>query len=408
MAEPLPVQLLLGLYLGVLTGVLPALIAWALGFSFRYVTGVTLPGFAVVVLGTALAGISGGLMGLLDPAVAETWVSIVALLVVMMSCLWAHNQGDKMGAEFPRRITLRSLREHTLSRDAVERVGRFGQIRIRINGPIADVEGYPPLPDPVRRTLRAGSWTFPAALTIPELEERLAARLRREYDLADVTVSIDATGRATVAAAPARGGLSKRVPEGKRGVSVETLVPTGLARGDEVRLSASERAIEATVLSVPTVEPPTDGTTDEAEDENGDENGGEEERIDRRATTAVGGEGRVSVAVPARRVPGLLEAGGVELTVHPRGTRREFELVALLRRAGVRFSAVTVAAGSRLAGRAVDGGEMRETYGVALLAVRRPSGRRIAPAEPVEIAAGDELLVAGPADALEGFEEVAA
>jgi hypothetical protein len=39
----LPIEILLGIYLGLLVGVVPALASWALGFSFKYFTGVTLP-----------------------------------------------------------------------------------------------------------------------------------------------------------------------------------------------------------------------------------------------------------------------------------------------------------------------------------------------------------------------------
>jgi len=46
----LPAEILLGIYLGVLVGIIPALVAWGLGFSFKYITGVTLPGFGVTIL----------------------------------------------------------------------------------------------------------------------------------------------------------------------------------------------------------------------------------------------------------------------------------------------------------------------------------------------------------------------
>ena len=48
---PFPVEVLLGIYLGFLTGIIPAMVAWLLGFVFRYVTGVTVPGLGVVVYG---------------------------------------------------------------------------------------------------------------------------------------------------------------------------------------------------------------------------------------------------------------------------------------------------------------------------------------------------------------------
>lgn len=56
-----PVEVLPGLYLGILTGIIPALVAWAFGFAFEYVTGVTVPAFGVVVLAVAIAGVNGGL-----------------------------------------------------------------------------------------------------------------------------------------------------------------------------------------------------------------------------------------------------------------------------------------------------------------------------------------------------------
>ena len=53
----------MGIYLGLLVGVIPALVSWALGFSFKYFTGITVPGFGVVVLAIALAGVSGAAGG---------------------------------------------------------------------------------------------------------------------------------------------------------------------------------------------------------------------------------------------------------------------------------------------------------------------------------------------------------
>jgi hypothetical protein len=219
-------DVLLGLYIGALTGVFPALVAWVLAFVFRYFTGVTVPGFGVVVLGVAIAGIQGGLLGLLDQAVATSPAALVALLIVMMATTYAHNRGDQMGATFPRRITIQRLRDRTLSRDVIERVGGFGQARIRVRE-VLDVEGYPPLPEDRRAEIAARDWTFPADLPVSELEDRLANRLATEYDLAETTVTIDRRGRATVAAAPEPGSLSRRVPEGKRAVSVNALIPRG-------------------------------------------------------------------------------------------------------------------------------------------------------------------------------------
>src|SRR6056297_1812358 len=118
----LPVEILYGLYLGVLTGLVPALIAWLLGFGFKYFTGITIPGLAVVGLGVAIAGLNGGLLALADPSLTGSANQLrltIALLVVLMGTLYAHAQGDKMGAALPKRLNLRELTKRTLSTDVV-------------------------------------------------------------------------------------------------------------------------------------------------------------------------------------------------------------------------------------------------------------------------------------------------
>lgn len=248
----LPAEILQGVYLGILTGLLPTLVAFSLGFGFKYITGVSIPGFGVVVLSLALAGVNGGLLALTDQTITQSAtgpVIITPILVILMLSLYAHAKGDALGATFPRRFTLSALRAQTLSNDVVEFVGGRGQVTLEIVGDIADMEAYPPLPDDIRASIKTETWKLPADLGLKELEARFRERLRTEFDLADAAVTIDAQGKATVAAAPPVSALSKRIPAGKRAVSVDALVPTGLARGDIVTLHTSEAAIEGTLVS---------------------------------------------------------------------------------------------------------------------------------------------------------------
>jgi hypothetical protein len=417
---PLPVEIALGVYLGVLTGIVPALVAWGLGFVFKYVTGVSIPGFGVVVLGLAIAGVNGGLLALTDPTVVDRAsgpVVVVAILVVLMMTLYAHAKGDAMGMTFPKRVSLRELRDRTLSTDVVELVGGRGQVRVTVAAEVADVEGYPPLPDDIRTDIREGEWTFPADLPIGELESRFADRMRTEFDCAEVSVSIDERGRATVAAAPPVAGLSKHVPEGHRAVSVDALLPTGLARGDRVAVLAGEDAVVGTVVSARTGaapsppddtgaaigangehdrEPRTDGGTDTDADEAA-------ERLPARAPATTGGEGRLTVAVPREDAATLLRADRGRVVVRSRGTRREYELLALLRRAGKRVRRLTVREGGALDGATIGGVGARETYGVAVLAVRRSEGWTFAPRGSTALSPGDELFAVGATAALDAF-----
>ncbi|SIR47333.1 TrkA-C domain-containing protein [Haladaptatus litoreus] len=390
----LPVAVLLGLYLGALTGVVPALVAWCLGFVFRYVTGVSLPGFGVVVLGVAIAGVQGGLLGLLDPTVLNSPVVIVAVIVVMLVTQYAHAKGDSMGSSFPRRIGLRHLRENRLSSDVIERVGRFGQVRVRVTGTVGDIDGYPPLSDDLRSKIRDGEWTFPGDLPLVELESRLADRLRTEHDLADVSVEIDAGGKATVAAAPPEGSLSRRLPANRRAVSVDTLVPTGIARGDEVALSLDDCDVIATVLSAKT------------DDRESDDDGNETTDSVSRAPTTTGGDGRVTVAVSSADAKDLVRGNPSNLRVRSRETRSEFELVELFRQAGKHWRKLHLSAESELDGMTVGALAARDTHDVAVLGVERGNDWTVAPSGTTALAAGDELYVVGTRDSIRQFSAV--
>jgi hypothetical protein len=406
----LPIEVLFGLYLGLLTGIVPAFVSGALGFVFRYVTGVTVPGFGVMVLALAIAGANGGLLALYDPALIGSGSRfVVAVVVVLMLSLYAHSEGDKLGAAVPRRVSLRKLTERTLNTDVVELVGGHGQVRVTVAGEVGDIEGYPALPADLRASIREGEWTFPADVPLVELETRVADRLRSEFDLADVSVRLDERARATVNAAPPIGALSKRIPAGRRAVSVGALLPTGLAAGDEVAVSAGGRTVLGTVISARSdgaeavrggeSTPATDGGTD-----------GESAATAAPATpTTTGGRGRVTLVVSRDDAEFLLGATAVDrLVVNSRGVRREFELVSLLRRSGRRFRKLVVREGGALDGATLGEASVRDAYAVAVLAVRHGGAWRLTPRGSQAVDAGDELFAVGSRDALAAFEEAVA
>ena len=407
----LPFEIVLGIYLGVLTGIIPALIAGSLGFLFKYFTNVSIPGLGVIALALAIAGVNGGLMALNDENIrsAENAAAILtAIIVVLMLSLYAHSQGDKLAAAAPRRLTLRSLRNRTLNTDVIEFVGGRKQVRLTVSGEVGDIEGYPSLPAELRAEISAGEWRFPADLPLGELESRFADRLQSELDLADVTVSLDANATARVAAAPPMGRTSKRVPAGKRAVSVSALIPSEMARGEEVRLVAGETTVTGTLIAAksggksdsPAADPKPAVATDGGETAPGDP-----PKSTPTATTN-GGEGRVTVVVDRASARTLLNASTPQVVVLSRGTRREFELVSLLRRSGVRFRKVTVTAGGPLDGHTIGEVSVRDTYNVLVLAAKHEKWA-VAPRGDQPLSAGDALYVIGTTESLSAFEGVA-
>lgn len=400
-------EVLIGIYLGLLAGIFPAFIAFSLGFGFKYFTNVTVPGLGVVVLGGALAGISGGLMGLMDPQLAESWSGITAILVILMISLWAHSQGDKLGSETPRRLTLKRFREAKLSTDIADRVDSYGQIRIRPAGGVQDIEGYPPLPDDLRQQLESGSWKFPANLSLAELESHLEEKLSADHELAEVAVTVDARGRAQIEAAPSAAGLSRRVPPGRRAVSIQTLLPTGVARGDIVTVKLPDGNVTGPVVSARTrgIEPPiAEDESDETEEDTEDTD--DEEAPPPKAPTTTGGEGEVTIAVPLGEARRVIRAPFAPLVVHSRGKQREYEAIGVLKQHGNRFQKFTVGENSSLAGTTIGEAQIRDTCGVAVLAIRRGTERIIAPRGATQVLAGDVLIAVGKLEKLRAFEEV--
>lgn len=400
----LPAEILLGIYLGLLVGIIPALASWALGFGFKYVTGVTLPGFGVVVLAVALAGVNGGLLALADESVVQGPNAprlVTAILVVSMMSLYSHSKGDTMAVDIPRRLSLSSLRSERLSREFANLVSGGDEVQINVVGEVADMEGYPPLPEDLRTELRNAELTFPSDLRLEELETRMEDRLQTEYDLGDISVTIDERGRATVVAAPPFSGLSKRVSLDRHAVSVSGLVPTGLARGDEVTVITPDAQVRGTVISArsgegtggekPSIDPLSNETPDE------------EIAKPVRAPTTDGGEGQVTVAVTRTDVQPLLRARDAKVVVESRGTRREYEVVSMLRRADRKFRRVAVRSGSRLQGLTLGPARLRETHDVSVLAVRKPGGWQIAPPGETVLEIGDEVFLVGERSKLDAF-----
>ncbi len=401
----LPVEVLIGVYLGVLTGIIPAVVAWGLGFIFKYFTGVTVPALAVVVLSVAIAGINGGLLALNDPTVTRAPNApslIVAILIVMMMSLYAHAQGDKLGANLPKHISIRKLRERTLSTDVIELVGGMGQVTVTVSGDVNDIEGYPQLSPDLRAEIRTREWKFPADLPLTELETRFADKLRTEFDLSEVTVRLDERANATVSAAPPTSGVSGRVPTARRAVSVGALVPTGLARGDEVTVHFDDETVRGTVVSAQSslalADPPDPPT---AESEQGTQTAPP-------VTTTAGGDGRVTVATTRDGATKLLTTDRAHVVVRSRGTRREFELISLLRRNGKRFRRLSIGETSELVGRTLGDTAIRDTHAVGILAIRTGQEWTIAPRGSTELAPGQDLIVVGTTEHLDQFAEVVA
>jgi hypothetical protein len=183
-----------------------------------------------------------------------------------------------------------------------------------------------------------------------------------------------------------------------------------MSRGEAVTVVVGDEAVDGTLLSAKsdgggagrTGPVPDGGTTEGAEP------------VTTAAPTTDGGEGRVTVGVPRRDAETLLAADRGRVLVRSRGVHRELELLGLLRRGGKRIARVSVRAGGELDGTTLGAASVRETYDVAVLAVRRNPetdhgrGWVFSPQGETELSASDELFAVGGRSALERFREAVA
>jgi hypothetical protein len=294
----------------------------------------------------------------------------------------------------------------TFSPSVVKQIGKFGQVEIRAAGEVADIEGYPPLSDETRRAIRTDRWTFPADLPISELETRLEEKLRKDHDLSDAIVSIDTDGEATISAAPATGSLSRRVPDGKQVVTVDTILPSGIAAGDTVRMNLDGTTLSGQVISTridgdenDTATEPATAAPPEGDDEEPAASAVETDG------THLGGNGRVALAVDPDDVPTVVEADLDKFYVRSRGQNREYELVSLLRRNGNKFRRFTLRPESEYLDRTIGELDLRTTHGVVVLALRRADEWQFAPDYMTTLRPDDELFVTGPETGLDALQE---
>ena len=408
----LPVDILLGLYLGALVGILPALVVWAASFGFRYREGLSLPQVGAVALGLALAGLNGWVLTVIGEAVLEAAGLLrlgIGTGVVLSLSLYAHTRGDRMAAEFPRRLSFSELRGQGLSKEKADLIEDGTEIRIRVVGEVTDVDGYPPLSEQLRAQIRNAEFELPADLRLAELERRVEERLETIYDLATAEVEIDERGRAQIAAAPPFSGLSKRIDGGRHAVSVSGLVPTGIARGDEVTVITPSAQVRGTVISARSGDVSPQAEQPDIEPRSDDEpaDGSELPRQVRTPTTD-GGDGQITIAVTRTDVQPLLRAGEAKIVVESRDLDREYEVVSMLRRVGHHIQRIAVRSGSALDGKPIGKTSLREEHDVAVLAVRKGRGWQIAPSGETTLEAGDELFAAGTRENLDSFDANAA
>ncbi|MWV38720.1 hypothetical protein [Natrialba sp. INN-245] len=322
-------EIIVGVSFGFVVGIGPAITVGALGTIGEYLSR-EFSGRQSIAVALPLAAGNAYVVGLIAPPATairgHTPRLAAASIVVVTLALYANGHGSRIGSELPIGTAGRLVRGRSLSGDATEAIDASGQVSIQSTGGVRDLEGYPPLPPNLRRSLGDEVWRLPADLPRSELERRLETRLRTSYDLSAVSVSVDGRARATIAAAPPTSVTGSRIPEGWRAITIEALIPTGLYADETVVLSTDATDVEGIVLE-------THASIDAGPSER-DAGEVSSTAADHPTGGSEGGRRRLTVAIPATDAEPVLGANRIHVTVPPDETTPTVEAFVRLGRAG--------------------------------------------------------------------------
>lgn len=244
-------------------------------------------------------------------------------------------------------------------------------VTVELPADIQDLPGYDPVEPPRKERLAGETLVFGRGLTVKELRDRLAARLRDDYGVGHVDLELDEDGSVTYLAVGSRAaGIGPTLPPGTCALAVRADPAYAASAGDLVQLWR-----------------PVDE--------------GSPERVATGDLRGTAGD-VVTVAVDTADVADLSPTTVYRLATLPVEPRADREFAALLRAADETLGVTTVTEGSHLAGATVG------DVDASVVAVATAGGT-VDPIPPRSrpIAAGETVYAIGRPDLLRTVEVAA-
>lgn len=336
-----PAELLLGIYFGLLVGVIPALVSWGVGFGLTQWTDRTVPWPGAALIALFLAGGNAAVVlfvetpGLSVPGPTGFGVSALVIAVLGVS---AHEYGRRRAQLFGERESNRKTAEQKQEAKTAEQ-------------------------QPDHQSDSKAQYE-------QESDEQLSQQSDHEISLEQRSEEQDSQDEA-----PAFSRLSNRLADdGRHAVSVNGLIPTGVSAGDAVTIITPSTQVRGTVIAAHTEADEADSQAD--------------------STTTAGGNGRLTVAVTRTDVEPLVRAPAVKIVVESRETPKSHELVSQIQQAGNELIRRQLSPADSLSGRTV--GELAvDEDELTILGVAADGNWQFSPGGERRLSPGDELFVAG-------------
>lgn len=226
-------------------GVLAAAVAAVVAAIYRWIVADTVPRGVTTLLGlcavalvlNTTAAFGQVLTGVEDPlALAAVGFNGAAFVVATVLAPIGRRVGDRVA------VTVAAV-TGAVEVDAevgrlVKTVGRVVVVTLPDHArEIDDVVGYEPVSAETKAELTGKTFLFPRRLRVGDLQERLATRLRDDYDVGVVDVTLDASGAVTYLAIGRQPvGLGQSLPPETAAVAVRADPANAASAGDLVQL----------------------------------------------------------------------------------------------------------------------------------------------------------------------------
>lgn len=242
-------------------------------------------------------------------------------------------------------------------------------IDVQLPDTVADIDGYDPVPEDEKAAIEGTRMRFPRRLTVADLEERIATRLREDHGIGRVDLEVTPEGDVEYLAVGTRiAGIGATLGPGSVAVAIRADPAYAASPGDRVQVWTTDPEPERVLTA--------------------------------ELRAAVGNV--ATLAVDAFEADRLDTAQSYRLVTLPREPSADREFASLLRAADERMAAVRIDPDSALAGITI--GAVNGT----VVAIRPPDGRvEPIPARHRVLGGGETVYVVGSPDVIRRFEAAA-
>ncbi len=167
-------------------------------------------------------------------AASTAVVNVVALTAGAVSAMYAGKLGDRTAVEVS---TLSKASYDGEVTRMVRSAGRTVTVEIPEAEKIRDIDGYDPVSDETKEKLAGSRLVFPRGVTVAELHERVADRLKEDYEVGYVDVELDEKGKVEFLGL-GRGvsGIGPTLPPGTCAVAIRADPANSSSPGDNVQI----------------------------------------------------------------------------------------------------------------------------------------------------------------------------